>query len=246
MSQLPQRTIIRSIQQPVLLIEGSDTPLYPIRSGSLNSLHLLGDSNVLDSTYVAINGINTLASDDVWNNEAEIVMAGMGRNCHAFQYFSDTVFRRMFQTARVNRLNALCNRYIDFGLKIRLIGHSNGADLICRLLNTYSPIIDEVHLIAGASECDCNRNGINRAFDEKRLRRAVFYCSKKDSALKQAKLSKTLLGWAGFGYDYVGLVGPSNVRMSDNVRVVWRDDFNHGDWFVGSNLNWTLSTVCSP
>lgn len=200
----------------------------------------------MDASYIAINGINTLASDDSWNNEAEIIFAGKGRNCHAFQYFSDTVFRRVFQNARVERLYNLVKRYQEFGLKIRLIGHSNGCDLICRLLKNHGPIIDEIHLIAGAAEADCDKNGINDSFKAGRLKKAVFYCSTKDRKLKSAKMSKTLLGWMGLGYDYVGLVGPSNVRDGDDVRVIWRDDFDHGDWFVGSNLNWTLSMVCNP
>ena len=199
-----------------------------------------------DVQFIAINGINVLASDDSWNNEAEIIMAGKRINCHAFQYFSDVLFRRMFQSARVERLHKLIKRYHDFGVKIRLVGHSNGADLICRLLKTYAPAIDEIHLIAGAAESDCRRNGVNQAFKDGRLKRAVFYCSHKDRALRAAKFSKKMAGWCGLGYDYVGLVGPNHVLEGEDVRIVWRDDFDHSDWFVGANLNWTLSMVCNP
>jgi len=200
----------------------------------------------MDSIFVCINGINTLASDDSWNNQAEIVLAGKRRMCHAFQYFSDTVFRRMFQDKRVDRLHNLLKRYSDFGLKIKLVAHSNGCDLVCRLLQQHKISIDEIHLVAGAADCDCDKNGINKAFKEGRLGRARFYCSRKDSALKKAVASKVLFGWMGLGYDFVGLVGPSNVRVCDDVRVVWRDDFDHSDWFKGANFNWLLSTVINP
>lgn len=195
--------------------------------------------------YVFINGILSTPGDvSAWTDRAEAWVETHCMRSHAtrLEYATDAIFRRMHQSARVDDLEAIVKRLA--GQRIVLVGHSNGCDIIERFIKRKNYVIDEIHLIAAASEADFEKNGMNNALKLGFIKRVHVYWSKKDGALKKAKLSSTLLSWIGLGYGYLGLVGPKKVDPLVQSRVDNTErSFDHSEWFSEARFNETMRSV---
>lgn len=195
--------------------------------------------------YVFINGICTNPGDvSAWTDAAEVWVETHCMQSHAtrLEYAADAIFRRMHQEERVDDLEAIVRRLA--GRRIILVGHSNGCDIIERFIKRKNYVIDEIHLIAAASEADFEKNGINNAMKLGFVKSVHVYWSKKDSALQKAKWSSTLLSWIGLGYGYLGLVGPKKVNalVASRVRHTERS-IDHSEWFSEGRFNETMRSV---
>lgn len=195
--------------------------------------------------YVFLNGIMTNPGDvSAWTDKAEAWVETHCMRSHAtrLEYATDVVFRRMHQEARVDDLESIVKR-LD-GQKIVLVGHSNGCDIIERFIKRKNHVVEEIHLIAAASEADFEKNGINNAMKLGFIKSVHIYWSKKDSALKKAKWSSTLLSWIGLGYGYLGLVGPKKVDPLVESRVKATERcLEHSEWFSEERFNETMRMV---
>lgn len=197
-----------------------------------------------DKVYICGNGILTNPGDAKdWNRRAAIWIEEHAKPARAqpYLYFQDIIFRRLFQQKRVDELIAIVKSFEEDEFDIYLVGHSNFCDIICRLLQKWDGMISEVHLIAGACEANCEKNGINAALKQGRLAKAFIYVSADDSALKSAKLSETILGWAGLGYGSMGLTGPVNRAI--RTRVIRRDSYDHSTWFDDDHFDETMRLI---
>lgn len=160
-----------------------------------------------------------------------------------YEYESPATLRFVRQPRRVRDVAAICARHPS--QEISLVGHSNGAAIICDVLRL-GMRVHELHLIAGAADASFNVNGLNDAVKGGRVRWINLYCSKSDRVLNTwADLSKRVVGWAGLGYGNIGLRGP--LHMSDAARAVtktvWREGYGHSDWLIGKNFDETMGLV---
>lgn len=194
--------------------------------------------------YLYVNGILTNPKDTkAWTDRAVIWTESLGKpfTARAYEYFCDAILRRLGQSKRVKDVAAIVEKYDELGFDVCLVGHSNGADIICRLLQDYDLKVKEIHLVAGACERDCNRNGINQALYDDRLDKVFLYCSKMDSALKLARNTHWLLGLVGLGYGTMGLEGPVNELKADTT-VIWRD-LDHSECWDEKHFDETLRLI---
>jgi pimeloyl-ACP methyl ester carboxylesterase len=189
--------------------------------------------------YVFINGILTRPSDPQGWTDRAVTYIQAKCECgvaEKFEYFSGALTRRLRQGRRVDQVAAIISDY-QLDHRIVLVGHSNGCDIILRLLEHYPFLIREAHLFAAAVEKDFNKNGLNEAITDNRLGIAHVYVSRGDEVLKYgAGMTSTLFGWAGFGYGTLGYSGPINIRRNDRVFVHRDDLMNHGSWLTGENF----------
>jgi hypothetical protein len=134
-----------------------------------------------------------------------------------------------------------------------LVGHSNGAEVICRALREVEigtrgssslqgrhPVA-EVHLIAPACEADFDRNGLNAALEYGRVGAVHVYMSGQDRALRLARWSRRLFGWLGLGYGDLGLRGP--VNAAGRVFAHREATFGHSTWFAGAEFERTMQRI---
>lgn len=195
--------------------------------------------------YIFINGINTSPLDkNSWNARAELwVEAKTPYKAEAFRYYSDTFFRRLWQDRHVDDVIEIINHFPGF--EVVLVGHSNGCDIISRILLKTRCSFTEIHLIAGACDADCSKNGINDAFEEARIDRLYIYGSTNDGILKKAKWSTGFLRYVGLGYGYIGLVGPKKLRKDfrSKVTVNCNPLYDHSTWFALENFESTMRMI---
>lgn len=167
--------------------------------------------------------------------------------CDTYEYFAGAITRMFGQGKRVREISAKIAPIARAGShRIRLSGHSNGAELMRRVLveNTWLKI-EELHLIGAAADYDFEKNGLAKAYKEGRVRKIVCQCSKNDHTLSVwAEFTRKLLGWAGLGYGTLGLVGPHRAPFG-STQVIWRSDedptLDHSDYFdPGKRLDETM------
>lgn len=114
--------------------------------------------------------------------------------------------------------------------KLRLIGHSNGCDIICSALpHIYHPI-EEVHLIAGAVEHDFSKNNLETALNAGQVGLVVIYASRGDWILSRlARVSRFIFRKWGYGF-----MGWMAARDRDRLGVPFEESefYDNGDALI--------------
>ena len=206
--------------------------------------------------YIYINGILTdPGAEDCWQDRA-----ATWTNIHTafkgdkFEYSAGPFTRRLKQQERAEKFARMVDHYLKKGgWHIHLVGHSNGCDIILRVLEMVSrsqyqprsgaPPIEDVHLIAAACEADFNGNGLNFYFRGGTLKRAFIYFSHDDSQLKRARFTR-ILKFMGLGYGTLGLTGPVNHPSPDHHVILRpRHDFDHSTWFEKPHFDSTMKMI---
>lgn len=195
--------------------------------------------------FIFVNGIlNNPEKVDVWTDLAEEwIETNTPFKANKMEYRSGPITRRFKQNDRVYNLQKICMAYT--GDKIVLVGHSNGCDIIQRLINKGLPKIHEAHLIAAASEHDFRKNGYNTALRLANVDKIYVYVSANDQALKNAKKTRPFLKYFGLGYGYLGLIGPKYISqdVADKVVVHTFNEYGHSDWFKEDNFEKTMKLI---
>lgn len=171
------------------------------------------------------------------------------------EYLSGPGFTRsLFQKRRAAKLRRTLNFYSQPSTlnpqpawDIRLIGHSNGCDVILDAL-TLNPQpstlnIRELHLVCAACEGDLQKSGLNDLLLTDQVGRLFVYIAEKDFALRLARV----VGSA-FGYGTLGLHGPDNLRheAAPDVSVIRWPDFGHADCWNENNFANTMQEFLRP
>ncbi len=202
----------------------------------------------LPKFYLFINGILTMpeAKSD-WNARAVTwAESRYDQLADRYEYLSDAIFRRIFQADRVKNCADILDAYVPEH-ELIVVGHSNGADIAVRLIETTNLKFAEVHLLAAAAEADFEKNGLNAALLSGRIGRLFLYGSHNDEALELALWSEKL-AFLGIGYGALGRTGPKNLDpvAARYVTQVWCDAFGHGSWFTPANFADTMAAIVDP
>lgn len=194
--------------------------------------------------FIYINGIrNDPGDSDGWTDRAvtwtNIKFPELPIKGEKFEYESTALFRRLRQDDRAKSLVKMIQFYQTYGFRITLVGHSNGGDIIARVLRETS--VDSAHLIAPAADGEDYETALALG----RLGTLHIYGSKKDAALRLASWSRRLFGWAGLGYGSLGLSGEDLAEKFP--RRVWDhsdDSQGHSTWFDrGPRFEQTMTDI---
>lgn len=174
--------------------------------------------------FIAINGIRTKPGDaEGWTDRFVTWINTRlpdGVVAEKFEYSCSAILRRMHQRQRADEISKKVGYYRRAGYRLVLVGHSNGCDLIARVLEACGAEIDAAHLIAPAAD----EEDFAEAIREGLIRRIHIYGSKNDGALKFAKSTRPLIGWLGLGYGSLGLRGAEFESLFPDVVHSHMDD----------------------
>lgn len=186
--------------------------------------------------FLCVNGILTNPGDaDGWTDRAVTWLnVRTDGKAEKFEYAAGVLTRRFLQSWRAGGIAKMAGYYIAKGCEVVLIGHSNGCDLVARVLDILAPAkIRSVHLFAAATD----GKSLSRALADRQLGALHLYGSANDRALMLAAVSKALLGWAGLGYGDLGLHVRFFAAMNNPIGgmpIVFphQDDTqDHSSWF---------------
>lgn len=163
------------------------------------------------------------------------------RRAEKVEYLSGPGFtRNLFQAHRAEKLARTLDHYAPDQWSRRIIGHSNGTDVILDALALRGwPVVDELHLVCAACEADFEKNGLNEALANGLVGRVCVYIGTRDVPLLLAALG---IGQY-FGFGTLGLRGPQKVRstVADKVGVLTWNDYGHSDCWADAHFNQTMT-----
>jgi pimeloyl-ACP methyl ester carboxylesterase len=208
-----------------------------------------GNCGVTPRTFVFVNGILARSGDhDGWTDRAVTwTNTNTVYKAEKWEYTAGALTRRLFQQERAEKIATMVAFYQRAGYEVVLVGHSNGCDIIARVLALrcaeawyFSSPIRSAHLFAPAADAA----DFQRALDEGDLQGLHIYGSANDKALKAGSISRTLFGWAGLGYGSLGLMNDATFLLDPRVAFIDREDFGHSDWFEkGARFESTMSMI---
>lgn len=181
--------------------------------------------------YIAINGIRTNPGDaEGWTDRFVTWINTRlpdGVVAEKFEYACGALLRRVRQRERADEIAKKAGYYRRAGYRLVLVGHSNGCDLIARVLEACGAEIDAAHLISPAAD----EEDFAEAIREGLIRRIHIYGSRNDGALRFAAATRPLLRWLGLGYGSLGLRGREFAALFPGVVQDHSDDTcGHSTW----------------
>jgi hypothetical protein len=187
--------------------------------------------NAARTCYIAINGIRTNPGEsDGWTDRFVTWINTRlpdGVVAEKFEYYTSALLRGLRQRQRADEIAKKVGYYRRAGYRVVLVGHSNGCDLIARVLEACGAEIDAAHLISPAAD----EQGFAEAIREGLIRRIHIYGSKNDKALRFAAATRPLIGWLGLGYGSMGLRGREFAALFPEVVQDHSDDSQgHSTW----------------
>jgi pimeloyl-ACP methyl ester carboxylesterase len=197
--------------------------------------------------YIAINGIRTNPGDaEGWTDRFVTWINTRlpdGVVAEKYEYYTSALLRRMRQRQRADEIAKKVGYYRRAGYRMVLVGHSNGADLIARVLEACGAEIDAAHLISPAADDEAFADAIR----DKLLRRLHIYGSPNDGALKFATLTRPLIGWLGLGYGSLGLRGAQFAALFPDIVHDHTDpSCGHSTWLQkGSRFEALMQAIAS-
>jgi len=145
------------------------------------------------------------------------------------EYYTSALTRFIGQRKRTDELARKVSRANQSGYRVVLVGHSNGCDIIARLLRDVGAAVASCHLFAPAAQ----EEDFEDAITNNVVKRIHIYGSLNDEALQFAAITRVLCGWAGLGYGSLGLRGGEfaakhHGRVSDHSN----HSYGHSTWFT--------------
>lgn len=192
--------------------------------------------------YICVNGILTRPGDsDGWTDRAVTwINTRTIAKAEKWEYATGAIFRRLRQQERAQKIATLIAYYEREGYEVILVGHSNGCDIIARVLALrgrevwyYTRPIRSVHLFAAAAE----PAPFLTALDAQTVGRIHIYRGGKDAALLVGSWSRHLFGWAGLGYGTLGREDPDDTAALElayrpGVTVINEPGYSHSTWWL--------------
>ena len=193
--------------------------------------------------FICINGILTWPGDaEGWTDRAVTWL-----NLHTegkaekFEYATGALTRRLWQDYRAQAIARMASFYVQAGYEVVFIAHSNGCDLVARVLKILWPVkIRSAHLFAAATDDE----PLGHSLRSGQLGRLHLYGSANDKALQFAGISRKLVGWAGLGYGNLGIRIEQFAADYPNVEAHPDDEKGHGTWLErGENFERSMRAV---
>lgn len=184
-----------------------------------------------------------------WPNQAIVwIHKNTFYRAQTLTYFCGPILAGLTRNWRSKQFAKLLDQYR--GWRIILVAHSEGtATGLLAWKKAGYPFIDELHLICGAANSDCQRNGINHAVQLGRVRKIIAYVAGRDDAMR---LEDTYVGSACFGLQCggtpLGLKGPENqtsAAKSLTTVKLWRN-YGHSTCFLPSHFDSTMREIVQP
>lgn len=149
------------------------------------------------------------------------------------EYYTTAVTRFIGQRKRTDELARKVSRAKQAGYRVVLVGHSNGCDVIARLLRDIGTEVASCHLFApAAQEEDFEDAIINQVISKIHI-----YGSLNDKALQCAQITRALGGWAGLGYGSLGLRGGTfAAKYPGQVFDHSNNTYGHSTWFTEGQI----------
>lgn len=197
--------------------------------------------------FILVNGILTWPGDsEGWTDRGVTwLQTRTTARAEKFEYACGAILRRLRQQSRAEAIAKMAAYYQQAGFAVSLVGHSNGCDLVARVLalrcfgSSFLQPIESVHLFAAATD----ERAIHAGLDHADVRRVFVYWSSHDRALHLARISRRLFGWAGLGYGSLGL-NPGALRHRTNVKLIARPAYDHSTWFErGHHFEATMQLI---
>ena len=197
------------------------------------------------TVWVCINGILTLPGDsEGWTDRAVTwLQTRTTAKAEKWEYAAGPITRRLRQQARAWKIARMLGYYQHAGYACVLAGHSNGCDLIARVLalrgreGCFGAPVRAAHLVAPAADW----GDFARALARWDVGRVHIYGSRSDGALRVAAVSEKLLGWAGLGYGSLGLEGEARALADGRAALAAGRAprvFDHSDDRLGHSTWW--------
>jgi hypothetical protein len=201
----------------------------------------------MKTVLIFVNGILANPGDsDGWTDRAVTFTNTRTRDGvygEKFEYATGPLTRRWKQDDRAAAIATMISYYRRAGFqRVIGVGHSNGCDILARVLTRLNVALDSVHLFAPAATAA----DYHRALQMDSVERIYIYGSRKDAALGiGARASKALLGWAGLGYGTLGLEGAAVAAAHpERVKDCSIHSYGHSDWFArDSHFEPTMRTL---
>ena len=198
-------------------------------------------------TYLCINGIRQDPSKELWTDKA----------ASFFDAYPEESVRGDKYEYKVGLIKSWSKRKHIDGLKSRIatlsrstavypIAHSHGCELVICAIKETDVFVPELHLFAPAIPRSFERNHLNDLSEK--IGHLFLYGSRNDKALIVGGVSRFLFGWAGLGYGDLGRTGPEEVSVAwtkppMRLTTVWKNEYDHGTWFDGENLEKSMSQI---
>jgi len=205
--------------------------------------------------WVTVPGINTDAEDNLnWSPRAcDYIEAFTNDLAREFDNELGPLSRRFKLQDKAVELSKILEQLAGQGFRLKLIGHSNGCEMIRRAMLLTNINIEEIHLVAGACDHDFEKGQWNKLIRESRVKKIIVHASKSDGALRLGKWTTGWLRPVGYGYGWVGLIGPQNVAREFVHRVItiWHDDlwnqkkFGHSEYWDAKKFDRTMKIIAS-
>lgn len=204
--------------------------------------------------YLLVNGIRSNSNDlQGWQFRGERWIDNNtpdGHKASTYHYGVAAITRWIYQKRHIKRLSDIIKSAAMPERDVVLVGHSNGAALICGALKECPELkVRSIHLFAGAEHADCDKNGLNKAAEAGQVGSVHLYGSKNDDVLKRwASLTTKLFGWAGLGYGQIGRTGPVNPgpALVKILKTDWRNDFGHSTWWNAEHFVESMRMITAP
>lgn len=183
------------------------------------------------TAIIVVNGILTdPRRDNAWTDTS---VDWFNTHCHnpvvttSYEYNADIVFGKLGQSHRVKAIIERVKEYHRHGDRIILIGHSNGCDIIAKVLHEVH--VDEAHLISPATD----EKEIELGIAMNNVNHVHIYGSTRDMALKIGAQLSRFITFGLLGYGSLGLRGPAlAAKWPGVVHDYSNNSFGHSTWIT--------------
>lgn len=196
----------------------------------------------MKTAIILINGILTdPRRDDAWTDAGEFWLGTHtdGVVVNRYEYNGIPLLSIFGQNRRAKKVIEIVKGYTEAGDRVILVGHSNGCDIIARVIAETQ--VDEVHLISPATD----EASIEKGIAAGRVGLVFIYGSTGDMALKYGARASRVITLGLGGYGSLGLRGPAlAAKWPGIVRDFSNNSYGHGTWIDGTHLEQTLTLIC--